>query len=44
LPEPLRQGIVRLAAHLYTVRGEAEAPPPACVAALWRPWRRLRLG
>lgn len=44
LPEPLRQGIVRLAAHLYAVRGEADAAPPACVAALWRPWRRLRLG
>ena len=44
LPEPLRQGIVRLAAHLYVARGEAEAAPPACVAALWRPWRRLRLG
>lgn len=44
VPEPLRQGIVRLAAHLYSVRGESEAPPPASVAALWRPWRRLRLG
>ena len=44
LPEPLRQGIVRLAAHLYAARGEADTPPPACVAALWRPWRRLRLG
>lgn len=43
LPEPLRQGIVRLAAHLYAVRSEADAPP-ACVAALWRPWRRIRLG
>ena len=44
LPEPLRQGIVRLAAHLYAVRGEGAASPPACVAALWRPWRRMRLG
>lgn len=44
LPEPLRQGIVRLAAHLYAHRGEAASPPPACVAALWRPWRRMRLG
>jgi uncharacterized phiE125 gp8 family phage protein len=44
LPEPLRQGIVRLAAHLYAARGEVGAAPPACVAALWRPWRRMRLG
>ncbi len=44
VPEPLRQGIARLAAHLYAARGENEAPPPASVAALWRPWRRLRLG
>ena len=44
LPEPLRHGIVRLAAHLYAVRGEGAASPPACVAALWRPWRRMRLG
>ena len=44
LPEPLRQGIVRLAAHLYAERSETASPPPACVAALWRPWRRMRLG
>ncbi len=44
LPEPLRHGIVRLAAHLYAERGETGSPPPACVAALWRPWRRMRLG
>jgi hypothetical protein len=44
VPEPLRQGIVRLAAHLYAARGEVEAVPPAAVAALWRPWRRVRLG
>jgi uncharacterized phiE125 gp8 family phage protein len=43
VPEPLRQGIVRLAAHLYGARGEGEAAPPASIAALWRPWRRLRL-
>jgi uncharacterized phiE125 gp8 family phage protein len=44
VPEPLRQGIVRLAAHLYGVRGGGETMPPASVAALWRPWRRMRLG
>lgn len=40
----LRQGIVRLAAHYHLERGaEQAASPPASVAALWRPWRRLRL-
>jgi len=43
--EPLRQGIVRLAAHLFANRDAAdEAGPPAVVAALWRPFRRIRLG
>ncbi|MGP1283665.1 MAG: head-tail connector protein [Parasphingopyxis sp.] len=44
VPEPLRQGIVRLVAHLFTERDAEDAPgPPASVAALWRPWRRMRL-
>lgn len=43
VPEPLRQGIVRLTAHLYGERSGTE-PPPAAVTALWRPWRRMRLG
>ncbi len=44
LPEALRHGIVRLAAHLYSHRDLAEGRgPPAAVTALWRPWRRLRL-
>ncbi len=44
VPEPLRQGIVRLVAHLFSHRDAADAgPPPAAVAAMWRPWRRLRL-
>jgi uncharacterized phiE125 gp8 family phage protein len=46
LPEALRQGILRLAAHFYTNRapeGGRESEPPAAVAALWRPFRRLRL-
>ncbi|MDP3906339.1 phage head-tail connector protein [Novosphingobium sp.] len=45
LPEALRHGAVRLAAHQYRQREGAEdgAMPPAAVAALWRPWRRLRL-
>lgn len=45
VPEALRHGIVRLAAHLFSHRDAADAgPPPAAVAALWRPWRRLSLG
>jgi uncharacterized phiE125 gp8 family phage protein len=44
IPEPLRQGIVRMAAHLYTHRdGEDGRGPPAAVTALWLPYRRLRL-
>ena len=44
LPAPLRQGIIRLAAHHYRDRdGKASAVPPASVTALWRPWRGVRL-
>jgi uncharacterized phiE125 gp8 family phage protein len=44
LAEPLRQGVIRLVAHLYTHRDAADdAGPPAAVAALWRPYRRMRL-
>ncbi len=43
--EPLRHGIVRLAAHLFANRDTPEERgPPAVVAALWRPYRQLRLG
>lgn len=45
VPEALRCGIVRLVAHLFTHRdGRDDAGPPAAVTALWRPWRRMRLG
>lgn len=45
IPDPLRQGLVRLVVHLFTHRDAADAgPPPTAVAAMWRPWRRLRLG
>lgn len=46
LPAALRHGVLRLAGHFYMARTDADAPaePPAAVAALWRPWRRLRLG
>ncbi len=44
LPEPIQQGVIRLASHLYAHRDAAdEGAPPAAVAALWRPWRRMRL-
>lgn len=45
LPESLRHGVIRLAAHHYRQRegGGSDPQPPAAVAALWRPWRRLRL-
>ena len=44
VPEPLRHGIVRMAAHLYTHRDREDGRgPPAAVTALWLPYRRLRL-
>ena len=44
VPEALRHGIVRLAAHIICdAAGPGDAGPPAAVTALWRPWRRLRL-
>ena len=44
VPEPLRQGVIRLVAHLFATRDGATGEPPAAVTALWRPYRRLRLG
>ena len=43
VPEPLRQGILRLIAHLFTTRDGSGGEPPAAVTALWRPYRRMRL-
>jgi uncharacterized phiE125 gp8 family phage protein len=45
LSEALRHGVLRLAAHQHRERETAGAGalPPASVAALWRPWRRVRL-
>ncbi len=46
LPAALRQGVLRLAAHFYTHRaaeGGRASEPPAAVASLWRPFRRIRL-
>lgn len=43
VPEPIRQGVIRLVAHLFAARdGQADAPP-AAVTALWRPYRRMTL-
>ena len=43
VPEPVRQGILRLVAHLFSHRdATGDQGPPAAVAALWRPWRRMR--
>lgn len=45
LPEAVRHGIVRLAAHQFRQRDDDRGAglPPAAVAALWRPFRRLRV-
>lgn len=46
LPDGLRHGVLRLAAFQYRHReDDSDTPmmPPAAVAALWRPWRRMRL-
>lgn len=44
LPDGLRHGAVRLAAHLYRSRDTGtDVDMPAAVAALWRPWRRMPL-
>jgi uncharacterized phiE125 gp8 family phage protein len=44
LPESLRFGILRLIGHLYAHRdGSDDTGPPTAVAALLRPWRRMRL-
>jgi len=44
IPEAIRQGIVRLVQHLHEARDGAGTAPPAAVAALWQPWRRVGLG
>jgi uncharacterized phiE125 gp8 family phage protein len=43
VPEPIRQGVLRLVAHLFTSRDGEGGSPPAAVTALWRPYRRMRL-
>ncbi|KUR73638.1 hypothetical protein AQZ52_01320 [Novosphingobium fuchskuhlense] len=45
LPDAIQQGLVRWAAHQHRTRDndKAMAGTPASVAALWRPWRRMRI-
>lgn len=43
LPEALRLAVLRLTGHLYNARDGDDDGPPAAVAALLRPWRRMRL-
>jgi hypothetical protein len=42
-PAAVAQGCALLAAWLFEHR-EAGVAPPAAIAALWRPWRRVRVG
>lgn len=42
LPAEIAHGVAIMGAHLFDNR-DADAVPPAAVAALWRPWRRMRL-
>lgn len=42
LAEALRSGIIRMAAHIYTSRN-ADGGPPLAIAALWQPYRQMRL-
>lgn len=44
LPEALAHGVLRLAAHNFRAReDDAGTMPPAAVAALWQPLRRMRI-
>lgn len=43
VPEPLRQGMLHLVAHLYEGRDGASPGLPPVVAGLWQPYRRVAL-
>lgn len=43
LPAALRQGVVMLAAYLFSER-DTTVPPPMAITALWRPYRRMMIG
>ena len=44
VPEAIRHGILRMVQHLYEARDGSGEAPPAMVAALWQPWRRMTIG
>jgi uncharacterized phiE125 gp8 family phage protein len=44
IPEAIRQGVIRMTQHLHDARDGEGAAPPAVIAALWKPWRRVTLG
>lgn len=45
VPNMLRQGIVRMTGYLYANRDSGDVhQPPHAVSALWRPYRRMRIG
>lgn len=44
VPEAIRQGLIRTIQHLHGARDDETREPPAIIAALWQPWRRLGLG
>lgn len=43
VPEPIRQGVLRLVAHLFGARDNDGTEIPAAVTALWRPYRKVRI-
>jgi len=43
IPDAIRLGIIRLAGDYHALREGVTPHPPASVAALWRPWRRMVL-
>lgn len=42
VPGPIAQGVAMLVAHLFEAR-TGDVAPPVAVAALWRPFRAVRL-
>lgn len=45
VPEAIRHGLLRMVQFLHEARDDDDAGgPPAMVAALWLPWRRMTLG
>lgn len=44
IPEAIRHGILRMMQHLHAARDGETGAPPAMIAALWQPWRRVGLG